>query len=85
MILAAPSEQIYVVVVKQGILCELYAEVLQSEREFAVLSRSHCCEISARKSSLICLLWLSTRPLLQLQNKRSIYIFPSNGESKSFQ
>ena len=52
MILAAPSERIYVVVVKQGIICELYAEVLQSEREFAVLSRSHCCEISARKSSL---------------------------------
>ena len=83
--IGSTSKQIYLVVVIQGFICELYAGVLQSERELAVLSRAHCCEINAWKSSLICLPWLSTRSLLQRQNKRSIYIFPSNGKSKSFQ
>ena len=40
MILAPPSEQIYLVVVKQGLVSELYAGILQIE--FAVLSRAHC-------------------------------------------
>ena len=62
---------VYLVVVKQGFICELYARVLQSEKELAVLSRAHCCEINAWKSSLICLPWLPTRSLLQLQNQGS--------------
>ena len=75
--IGSTSEKIYLMVVKQGVICELYAGVLQSERELALQCRVHCCEIKAWKSSLICLLWLPMRSLLQLQNKRSIYIFPS--------
>ena len=29
-----------------GFICELYAGLLQSERELAVLYRVHCCEIN---------------------------------------
>ena len=39
--IGSTSEHIYLVVVKQGFICELYAGVLQSERELAVLSRGY--------------------------------------------
>ena len=47
LILAPPSEQIYLVVVKRGFICEFYAGVLRSKRELAALCRAHCCEINA--------------------------------------
>ena len=49
--------------------------ILQSESEFAVLSRAYCCKLNALKSSLIFLPWLSTRPLLKIQNKRRFTYF----------
>ena len=44
LILAPPLNRL---IIKQGFICELYAGVLQSERELAVLPRAHYCEIKA--------------------------------------